>query len=223
MKEIPVAFTAKFADFRVHTATYRTQQGETTILLEIRMMANEEHLLFTMVGDQEIRVGSIYELLHTLPSLVSLSIPHEVHLLWNGEIKQAELTEIFRPRPSVGYPLFAALQLRLAIEDRNYETSLCNTLQDAVWELQEITKAQADWWLRTCYHCQYAGQARDYATSDREYWCYRDVPDAFAEIQVKGKYASQEALFAGNYFVNAFHTCAAWRPIQAVPSEDGRS
>jgi hypothetical protein len=152
-----------------------------------------------------------------------LSIPHTIHMLWNGEVKQAEVTEIFRPRPNVGHSLFAALQLRLVIEGRKYETSLCNTLQDAVWELQEITEAKADWWLRTCYHCQYAGQARDYATSDREYWCYRDVPDAFAEIQAKGKYASREALYAGSYFVNAFHVCAAWRPIQTSSAVDEES
>jgi hypothetical protein len=223
MKEIPIDSMTKFADFRVYTAAYQTEQGETTILLEFRTTANEEHLLFTMVGDQEIRAGSIHELVYTLPSLVSLSISHTVHMLWNGEVKQAELTEIFRPRPNVGHSLFAALQLRLVIEGRNYETSLCNTLQDAVWELQEITEAEADWWLRTCYHCQYAGQARDYATSDREYWCYRDVPDAFAEIQAKGKYASREALYAGSYFVNAFHVCAAWRPIQTASAADEES
>jgi hypothetical protein len=89
-------------------------------------------------------------------------------------------------------------------------------LTDAYVELQEITELVARWWLCTCFDCKYSGHARDYCLSDREYWCYRDVPDAYAEIAAKGKYASQEARFAGDYFVDAFHTCAAWQPYRAV-------
>jgi hypothetical protein len=86
-------------------------------------------------------------------------------------------------------------------------------LQDAIWELQEQTEKLASWWFRTCYHCRYSGQARSYALSDREYWCYRDVPEAYEEIRSRGKYASSAARFAGDYFVDAFHMCSAWQPV----------
>jgi hypothetical protein len=223
MKEISENPSKNFTAFSIYEATYRTEQGEDTILLEFRTMPNEQQVLFTVIDNKQIRADSIHELVYSLPSLVSLGIPHSVRLLWNGNIKLAKLIETFRPSQDIEYPSFASLQLRLVVDNKTYETALCNTLQDAIWELQEMTEAEAAWWLRTCYHCQYSGQARDYALSDREFWCYRDVPDAFAEIQAKGKYASREARQAGRYFVNAFHACAAWRLLATGSSAEERS
>lgn len=218
MREFP-SYANNFASFRVYEAIYRTAQKEEEILLEFRGSANEEELVFTVIDNRPIRVGSIHELVHMLPELVSLSIDHSVRLVWNGEIKKVKLTEIFSHSQDPNHPQVASMQLRLVVDGKSYETTVCDTLTDAIWELRELTEKVAEWDLYACFNCEYAGHAQEYSNSDREFWCYRDVPEAIAGIHAGVKYANQKARFAGRYFVDAFHTCAAWQPRRwNVPS-----
>jgi hypothetical protein len=218
MVEVPDYFK-NFAAFHVYEAIYHTVEKVEQILLEVRSFANEETSLFTIINDQPVRVGSVHELVYSRPELISLSISHVVRLLWNDEMKKAEIVEIFSHSQDPGHPQVASLQLRLNIEGKTYETTICDTLQDAIEELHEMTRAEAQWLLYACYSCRYSGYARDYSVSDREYWCYRDVPDAYEEIKSKGKYASSAARFAGNYFVDAFHMCSAWQPVILISDQ----
>ncbi len=213
MVEVPDYFK-NFAAFHAYEAIYRTAEKEEQILLEVRNFADEKELLFTVIDNQPIRVGSIHELVYSRPELISLSIPHMIRLLWKGEIKKAELIEIFSRSQNTAYPPIASLQLRLNMEGKTYETTICDTLQDAIEELHEMTRAEALWRLHACYSCRFSGHARDYIVSDREYWCYRDVPEVVAEIQAKGRNKSGKGRFDGDYFVDAFHVCAAWQPLQ---------
>jgi hypothetical protein len=203
---------AHFVSSHIQEAVYKTEYEEQIILLESRQFPTEEELLFTIVNDQEFRVPSIHELVYALPSLMSLSLSHSIRLFWNGVIKKATFIEIFTPSRTQRPPL-ADLQIKLAIDDKSFQTTICDTLQDAIWELHDLTRTEAEWRLYTCYHCQYSGQARDYLVGDRQYWCYRDVPDAIAEIKARGKPIRSETRWAGAYYVDAFHTCAAWRPL----------
>lgn len=217
-------YKRNFASFHVQEAIYRTEHKQEEILVETRMTALEDQLFFTIVNNQQIRASSIHKLVHLLPSLLSLDIKHSIRLLWNDEKRRAEIEEIFRPRQTSQNSLLASSQLRLTVDNKTYETTICDTLMDAIWDLQEIIQSKAEIWLYTCFHCQYNGHAMNYLVGDREYWCYRAVPEAFAEIRAKRKAASQSARFAGKYFVNAFHTCAAWQlsqpPYVVSPEED---
>jgi len=211
MEKLP-EYAINFVSTRVHEAVYKTEHEEQTILLEFRQFLSENELVYTIVKEREFRVTSMHELVYALPSLVSLSLSHSIRLFWNGVIKKATLIEVFMPSRTQQPPL-ANLQVKLILDDKSFQTTSCNTLQDAIWELQELTNTEAEWRLCTCYHCQYSGYARDYANSDREYWCYRDVPDAVTEIQTSGKVIRHETRWAGAYFMDAFHTCAFWRPL----------
>jgi hypothetical protein len=201
-----------FVSAHVQDAVYKTEHEQQNILLEFRKFPSESELVFTIVNEQDFRVASIHELVYALPSLVSLSLSHSIRLFWNGASKNATLIELFMPSYT-HRPTSADLQLRLILEDESYQTTACDTLQDAIWELQEQTKLEAEWRLCTCFHCLYSGYARDYAVSDREYWCYRDVPEAVTEIQTNGKVVRNDTRWAGAYFMDAFHTCAFWRPL----------
>lgn len=212
MVEVPDYFK-HFAAFHAYEAIYRTVENEVQILLEIRSFADERELLFTIINSQPVQVSSVHELVYSRPELLSLSIPHSVRLLWDGTVKKAEIVEVFSQSHHPDYPQVASLQLRLNIEGKTYETAICDTLQDAIEELHEMTSTEAQWWLYTCYSCRFSGHARNYSVGDREYWCYRDFPEAYDEIKSKGKYASSARRFAGDYFVDAFHMCSAWQPI----------
>lgn len=142
---------------------------------------------------------------------LSLSIPHTLYVLWNSVPKAAELVETFVPAPAS--PSFVNVKLSLVVDGNVYETEACDTLTDAIWELDEAIGEEIEWLLQTCYDCLYSRPAFLTPVSDRDHMrCYRDVPEAFAEVRRQGKNASAEALHSGHYFVNVFHTCAAWQP-----------
>ncbi len=182
-----------FVSTRVLEALCKTQKGEQALLIEVRQSADEKETYFTVADGQEVRAPSIHHLVQLLPDLVSLTLPHAVSLLWNGTVKNATLIEILRRSSAQPYPL-ADVTVRLSIEGELFETTPCDALQDAIWELHELSDSQ--WRLRTCYHCILAGLARDYLNTDRWYWCYRDVPDAIEEILTKGRPESSRWLGA---------------------------
>ena len=199
-----------FASFNKFWATHRTQHGEQTLLWESRRTIDEKQILYTVFDKDEVRVSSINDFLFAYPKCLSLSIKHNVNVLWNGELKHATLSEIFSLQSE---PLRCVLKLCLAIGDTRYETEYCDSLTDAIWDLDEIINDNVTWWLQTCYDCIYSRPAYLFPVSDRdEMRCYRDVPDAFEEVKNQGKFASNSALHAGHYFVDAFHSCAAWKP-----------
>jgi hypothetical protein len=106
------------------------------------------------------------------------------------------------------------VRARLQLATGTIESELVETLQDAIWELQEA--AGGDLWFAICFHCALSGHARDYLIGDRSYWCYRDVAGNRGGESV-GVADSDEPSrrYAGAYYVDAFHTCPAWRPLSS--------
>ena len=204
--------TRTFASFNKFWAICHTEQGEQTLLWESRITVDQKHDFYTIFDDQEVHVNSINDFLFTHPKCLSLSVPHDVQVLWNGKSQFAKLTEIFSlqpEKPSV------VIRLSLDISDLSYLTGECDALTDAIWELEEIIGESTKWWIQTCYHCAYSRPAFLVPMSDRdEMRCYRDAPEAYKEVKLRGKFASTIALHAGHYFVSAFHSCAAWKPLQ---------
>ena len=119
MEKLP-EYAFHFVSSRVQEAVYKTEHEEHIILLEYRQSPTEEELLFTVVNEQEFRVPSIHELVYALPSLVSLSLPHAIRLVWDGTVKKATLIEIFTPSHSQ-HPSLADLQVRLIVDDKSFQ------------------------------------------------------------------------------------------------------
>lgn len=212
MKE-QFSYGRNFVIARSFEAIYRTRLGEHVLLWESRTPPSGNALFFTVLDGQEIRVGSIHEFIQQHPECISLSIHHTMHVLWNGVSKKAGLDEIYVPdRTGRAY---AMIKLRLVIDSAEFETEECSTLADAALELEEIIGSGVEWCLQTCFECDYCSSAFPSPASDRDdLRCFRDDPEAFMEVKRKQKFASAEARFSGHYFVNAFHTCAAWRPLR---------
>ena len=202
-----------FSSFNKFWAIHHTERGEQTLLWESRTTTDEKRTLYTILNGQEVHVNSINEFLLTHSKCLSLSIPHDVQVLWNGKSQSAKLTETFSLQSE---SISVVINLCLVIDNSRYETEECDTLTDAIWELEERIGGGIKWWMQTCYHCLYSRPAFLVPVSDRdEMRCYRDVPDAFEEVKRQGKFASISALQAGHYFVDAFHSCAAWRPLKS--------
>lgn len=214
-------FSNNFSRFYVHEGIYKASGREINILIESRKNSSGEELIYSKYDDEEIRAASIYEFVSKLPSLESLQIAHTIRIKWHDELKRVKLHEIFTPaiRTSTVPPI--SLQLEVKIDSKSYKTQPCDTLLDAKQELAETTKEEAKLQICTCITCDYSGQAEDYLMDDREYWCYRDFPEAYDEIRKKRmqrKRASGEAKYSGVFYVSWFHTCAAWRPRVSFPT-----
>lgn len=202
---LPDTFRA-FSSFNKFWVIHHTEQGEQILLWESRTTAGEKRVLHTIFEGQVVRVNSLDEFLLANPECLSLSIPHDVKVLWNGESQFAKLTEILSLRADR-----VVMKLCLVIGGTTYLTEECDSLTDAIWELDKIIGEKTEWWLQACYHCIYSRPAFLFPVSDRdEMRCYRDVPEAFEEVKRLGKFAGISALQAGHYFVDAFHACAAW-------------
>lgn len=204
--------TATFVAATAFEATCRTERGVEHLLVESRMTADRQTTVFTKVGGRPIRAGSIYELIAQVPGCLSIANHHRVPVLWNGVQRKAELIEEFVTTADTSQLI--QVVLRLTLDGVTYETEPCITLTDALLELGDVIGSHVTWRLQTCYHCLYSFAAYPGPSSDRdELRCYRDAPEAFEEIYHHGKFASQEALHAGAYAMNAFHTCVAWEPL----------
>jgi len=112
-----------------------------------------------------------------------------------------------------------SLKIRLIRDNLQFESEASDTLTDAICDIQEEVEPDVDLWLMTCFHCKFAGHALNYLVGDREFWCYRDAPEAFEDVLKRGKSAKMSSRFAGAFFVNAFHTCAAWE-LRQPPSRE---
>jgi hypothetical protein len=198
-------------------AVYRTTNGEQVLRWEMRTKHDWNRVFFTRVNNQDIQVRSLEAFVLLQPDCVALLIPHQVNVLWNNQSIVAELVEIFTPMRNKHESLAPKVwvNLKLTIGDLSYETVKCDSFSEAIWELNELVGLETIWWLQTCHHCKFSYSAFPGPTNDRnDLKCFRDEPKAFAEVQEKGKFASTEALNSGDYFVNVFHTCAAWQQIK---------
>jgi hypothetical protein len=214
MDQLP-AYTRNFVAVSAFEAIYRTEQDEQTLIWESRISPDRKATLFTRIGNKEIRVGSIHEFVLEDSRCISMTVPHKVRVVWNGSPTAAELLEVFIPAPSDKLaPVH--IKVSLTIGDASYESVECDSLTEAVWELDEMIGPTVEWSLQTCFDCIFSWPAFLGPTSERdELRCYRDAPEAFEEIRAKSKFASQKAREAGHYFVNAFHTCAGWKSLKA--------
>lgn len=209
-----------FVQTSVYEGNVVFQNGKDfKILIESRMTWDAIVVLYTKIGEDTYRVESIEELVSSVPKIKSIEIPHKVYLSIDGEMVVANLTEVFSSGGR-GNKKPIIFQVKLIIMEKVYRTSDCETLTDAIWELDEIMSQdlKKGWRLFSCYDCRFSYFARSYLNSDRMYWCSRDVSTKdLEEIESKGKFASQKSLFAGVYYVDAFHYCAAWtakKPIK---------
>ena len=178
--------------------------------LEMRQNKDGAITVFTLVDGEPVRAASLHHLVYEHPEWKILDVPHDVHILWNGTPIKVVLHEIFGP----AIDQYVSIRVQLNIEGISYETELCRTLQDAYWELQEMV-APNTLRLQTCFDCYFSWSAITGGGWDEhdELVCYRDAPlEAITEIHQRAKFASEGAEATGQYFVNAFHRCAAWRP-----------
>lgn len=185
-------------------------EGTEKIVIEERANALDEFEIYAIVKGEPIRARFFEEFAASLPGMRRLEIPHRIELVWDGEIRKADFIEVFKRSAEGDGHAMIEFSVVLKVGDNSYATEACDTLQDAIWELEETISHRATWRIRSCYHCFYSGHARFYATSDREYWCYRDIPD-FPEWKSDWKGATPSERSSGHFYVNAFHTCAAWR------------
>lgn len=206
-----------FVAVQTFEATYHDAVGELRLVVELRQNVKGHLSLFTKLRGQEIRVKSIQEFVKSQPDCISLSIPHHVHIQWKDKLQPAHLIEIYSP--TFGSHPFTWCNLKLIIDKTSYETEECDSLTEAWWELHEMTQQEdKSWRLITCYDCFFAQAGYLFFGHDErdQLRCYRDAPAEVAEeVNENPKHAHKEALESGAYFVNAFHTCAAWEPRRA--------
>lgn len=201
----------RFISSRYYRAKYKSDSGEEEIIIEVRANAIDEFKFFSIVMGEKIVASYLMQFAMLLPNLISLEIPHSLQVMWSNNIYEAQLLEIFQVTETDSDSKSCTLRLELKVDQQVFQTEPCDTLQDAVWELDGLIGDQIQWQLRTCFHCYFSGHARDYITGDREYWCYRDS-SIYPERRNQWKSVDPKIRFDADFYVNAFHTCAAWRP-----------
>lgn len=215
MLDLPL-LSQNFVSASVFEAEYTTARGTETLLIETRtymkkMNEPRVQLLFTVIDGMAVRAPSLYDLVLRNAECLSLSIPHSVMVEWNNVAKRAVLTEVYVPHH--GSKPARSIKLLFRVDEQLFETELNDTLQDASEELDEQIGSQDALWFKVCYQCRYAYPKLNGPQDEREnFQCYRDSPlEHFEEIKRLKKFASLEALHSGDFFVNAFHTCADWK------------
>jgi hypothetical protein len=207
-----------FMSARVFEAAYREGDNEEPLILEqrTRWPIWWELLLFTVISDQPVYANSVQALLLSQPTWESLRIPHEITVLLDGERKAARIHEIFTS--NAGH---IEIRLLFAVEgeDKVYETAACDTLQEARWELRELVGSSRDLWLQVCSDCTHSTSISTGGGWDEheEHGCNRDAHLATRENDLLGGMTHFEGAY--DFFVHAFHTCAAWRSSR--PNTDG--
>jgi hypothetical protein len=200
---------------RVFEATYRDGENEQRLVLEQRVKWPIwwELLLFTVIGDQPVYADSVQALLLSQPSWESLRIPHDVTVLLDGERKAARIHEVYTA--NAGH-IEIRLLLDIEGEDKVYETEPCDSLQDARRELDELIGPSRGLWLQVCRECLHSWEISTGPGWDEheEHGCNRDALLAPRENDLLGGVTHFEGRY--DFFVHAFHTCAAWRPIRWI-------
>lgn len=224
MIELPLSHS-NFVSTAVFEADYATADGVETLCIEVRtyikkLNASQTQMLFTMIDGREVRVSSIFDLILLDKKCLSLSIPHSVMIEWNNKSKRAILTEIYIPNH--GPQLGKTIKLLLSVDGNLFETSSNDVLQDAFEELNELIAPQKASRLKICYQCNFSYPKLPGRQDEREnLQCFRDNLEYFDEVKEAKKFASDKALNSGDFFVNAFHTCAAWKRWQPSDFKEG--
>ena len=200
-----------------YAATCQMDHGEVPLILELRRFPDGAVLWFTIVEGREIRANSFRGLFESIPEMVSVAIPHQLTVTWNGRSREATIIErMFRDTEA---PFDVSVQLQLVLDSEAYTTTACDVLQDAQMELYDIVRPEVQLVVQTCTTCFYGyGLSLGPGWDDRnDLRCHRDSPpQLFDSLRRKGKFASWDARYSGHYFVSAFHRCAAWREWREV-------
>ena len=211
-----------FMSVRAYRGQYETADGAQPLILEQRLLPDGEMRVFTVLAGQPVRARSIQALMLERPEWVALRLAHTVDVLWKGRRHLAELEEAYLRAPGFSAHLAVALCLRIGGEV--VATELCDTLSEALAELQALGAAGGGYRPVICHSC---ALSRPSLTApgwdDRDdHQCFRDTPEAYASIGGDGRPVRGWGLHGGDYFVNAFHTCAAWRQamLQRPPGEE---
>ncbi len=224
MLDLPLLYR-NFVSAAVFEAEFTTIYGTQTLLIETRtymkkMNESQNQFLFTIINDKPVHVRSIVDLILHDPQCLSLSLPHSVVIELNGVAKRALLTEVYVPHR--GAETNWSIRLALTVDGKDYQTGLNDTLQDSFGELHEQMGLPDASWVKICYQCNYVHGKLNGLQDEREnLQCFRDSsPEHFEEARRLMKFASAEAWGSGDFFVTAFHTCAAWKrwqpPMQAT-------
>ena len=223
MLDLPLMYQ-NFVSASVCQAEYTTIHGTQTLVIETRtymkrINESQTQRLFTMIDEEAVQVPSLIDLVLRDAECSSLSIPHSVVIELNGVTQRAMLTEIYTPHH--GDNMNWSIKLLLAFDKQIFETEQNDCLQDAFVELGELVGSRDALWVKICYQCNYVHVKRSGIQDEREdLQCFRDSPpQLFEEAKRRLKFASAEAWASGDFFVNAFHTCAAWQRWQppAIP------
>ena len=223
MLDLPLVYQ-NFVSATISEAGYETMRGVQTLLIETRtyikkMNESRTQMLFTRIDGEPVQVPSLYDLALRDAKCLNLSIPHSIMVEWNNVTLRAVLTEVIVPHH--GPKSSRSIKLLLSVGERLFETDLNDTLQDAFEELDEQTGSQNALWFKVCYQCTYGYPKLNGPQDEREnIQCFRDSPlGHLEEVKRLRKFASRDAHNSGDFFVNAFHTCAAWERWQAAVSK----
>ena len=224
MLHLPLIYR-NFVSAAVFEAEYTSAHGTQTLLIETRaymkkMNESQTQSLFTVINGEAIQLPSLYNLVLRDPECLSLSIPHSLGTEWNGVTKRAVLTEVLVPHHGPKPGRSVNVKLLFSVDNQFFETDLNDTLQEAFIELDEQMGSSDALWFKVCYQCHYGFPKLNGPQDEREnLQCFRDSPlEHFEEVKRLSKFASAAAQHSGDYFVNAFHTCAAWKCHQPLPA-----
>lgn len=191
----------------------RSGHSDVHLTIETRYRADDHVEIFTVHDGIEYRCRELLDLTMQLPNLQELRVYHAVPIELLGRLASARFVEVYRPSPTDSY-FVDTVKAILEVESNVWESTWCAMLMEAI---EELHSDAPEWRFQTCLTCGLAGYPTDYLNSDREFWCYRDVPGAFTESGSSGQYSRGTHRFEGIYFVPAFHRCASWRPRLTHP------
>jgi hypothetical protein len=199
------------ASFNTWDALYITETSRERIVLEMRVMRLGRRV-FTKIGQLAVDSKSIQELVAGRVDCRQISVFHRLTVLVNGQARDGMLEEVFTRgepgRTTVGR------QLVLVIGEKTFKSTVCNSLTEAMFSLDDELGSATKWWLKVCFDCRFSRDAGFVPHDDRDFLvCYRDFHDQLLQIEQTetSRDNSEFPPNVGDYFVNAFHTCPAWQ------------
>jgi len=202
------AFAGQFRACYVDDAVALEAHGlQRDLIIETRYRPDEGVELFTIYNEVRVRATTLNDLVSKLDGIDEIQIPRKVPIDFGERVVVGRFTEHYRPSRS-GNAFAETVKATLQVDTNVWESPWSDFLGDALVELHQLSPA---WRFRTCMTCALAAQPSPYGNTDREFWCYRDSPEAIREYEQTGRFSDGPYRFTGNYWVPAFHRCAAWR------------